>query len=433
LIRIEFAAIVVAVLLYFFAARRRYDLFTLAAVSAVVYFIPGLWGVDLRGIPLEPDVYIVMVGVLGSLVVYTLAFDRRLPRRPATQSATSQWLLRLHAIIAIGVFSYVLITQGVADTFGMSAGRNFPGWLFIAWRVSASTFVVLAFVHRSKWLWLGAPMAIALYAAADRTGLAMMALAVAAIWLSTTNRRTVWAHVIRLSPIIVAFGFLMLFGDLMFVAIRLLVAGASFDAVASFVVTRMDWNAAIRYSEPFGTQMVLNEIIRQSFYVGPSHLVGILYQIWPAPSMFGYKSGIFNELFQKTLFPETRSATANWGLAHNYWGEGLASGRWPMYFIFLMIYLGGLSLFNRMTHSRVAGIKALGALMGAYWAFYIHRNSLGNIITFERHILYLAAACALVAILLSSNRRFRRRVRPPANAPGYSFQQSASSPAMRHF
>lgn len=405
-----FVTTLCAVLLYFGAGRRRYDIFSVAAVSAAIYFIPGLWGVDLRGTPLEPQVYAAMIGVLLALGTYTLLGDRvGLGFGIHLAFAAPATLLNVFAVVALGIFVFILAAYGPAFTFGDKGGVPFPGWVYVFWRVTASLFLLLAFVMRSRWLWVAVPLITSLYLGGDRTGPAMAALAVAIAWMTGKQPGPFWRTVLRGSPVLLFVGVLMLFGDYVFTGIRLWVMGAGVDELRQ-VARQLEWSTVLRTSEPFVTQMILNEIVRQSFYVGPAHLVGVFYQIWPSPSAFGYPSGIFNELFQPVLFPESRSAIANWGVAYSYWGEALATGGWAMYGVFLTVFLSGLSLLDRLIRSPSAPVSAVGALLGAYWAFYIQRNSLANILTYERHILYLALICAAAALLIPTGRLVFGRV-----------------------
>jgi hypothetical protein len=412
-----FIALNVSTLVYFAFVRRRYDLYTLAAGSATIYFIPGFLGVDLRQIALVPDVYIVMMGVLLMLILYTAFVDRiRSSPKPRVAFSGTDVLLHVYAVLAIGATIFVLVRFGPARLFGDRGGVPLPAWVYVMWRITVSLFVLLAFVKRSRWLWIGIPFATCLYLAADRTGPAMITLAVIVAWLSSVSRSHAWKMALRVAPFLVVFTILMMFGDHIFTFIRLAVTGGNVAQAAEVVTRNVDPRITFLSSEPFLTQMILNEIFRADFYVGPHHLLGIFYQIWPEPSAFGYPSGIFNELFQTTLFPESRSETANWGMAYSFWGEAIAAGGWGMYVLFLAIYVGGLSLFNRMTTSPSAAIKSCGALMGAYWAFYIHRNSIGNILTYERHILYVAFFCAMVALLVPIRRRRNEFVADPASS-----------------
>jgi len=172
---------------------------------------------------------------------------------------------------------------------------------------------------------------------------------------------------------------------------------ASIEPIRSLLAIR--GKEVVMRSEPAVTQMILNEIVRTDYYIGPGHLKGVVYQVWPAPSMFGVSSGEFNEIFQADLFPQFRS-----GLAYNYWAEGMATGGWFMLLAFTALFIMGLLIINALSESPRLSVRCLALLCGAYWAFYIHRNSLGNIIAYERHLLYVGVTLFAIARLIPQKR-----------------------------
>jgi hypothetical protein len=160
-------------------------------------------------------------------------------------------------------------------------------------------------------------------------------------------------------------------------------------------------------SEPFLTQALLNRSIRRDLHTGPRHLVGVVYQLWPIPSMFGHPSNEFNDILQQRLFPGAPKNT----LAYNFWAEALVSGGWLLLLVYVALYLAGIELANAGARSPSAARRGIWLLMGAYWAFYLHRNSLASIVAYEKQVLALGLLVLLGGWLLPGGSR------EPAPAP----------------
>jgi hypothetical protein len=314
------------------------------------------------------------------------------------------------AALVLLVLAAVLATSGLGALFQPKGEQGFATPAPVIWRVTASLAVIYGITTRRRWVLASGLLGLLMmFLASDRTAVALTA---AALGMEIVGRRRGVPPLVAVRafilPLLVAIP-LVWGGKLMHVAIRDAARRGDVDNVARIITDPRAVRMLTTSSEPFLTQTLLNQSVRHDLFVGPKHLVGVLYQLWPAPSMFGHPSHEFNDILQAELFPTAKKNT----LAYNFWAEGLVSGGWLLLLLYVVIYIAGIEAANAASRSPSAARRGIGLLMGAYWAFYIQRNSLASIIAYEKQILVLGAVILLGAALLPGGGRA-----PAATAEG---------------
>lgn len=396
--QVVFIAVSLAGAAWFLAARRRVDLFTVAFFSSVIYFIPGYVGYDLFLSPLDPRAYVIFTAVLLGVWGAAALFSRQglmPPPRPAGIEAA------VLTLVAAAVVAFVLVTYGYGVLLRHKTLAPIPAAVSIAWRVTASLAFVIACVGRNwRTAAVSGTLLFIMFVASDRTAVAMVTLALGlegfrrygAIRLGPWLRR---AWLPGIAAVVMLWG-----GKVIHISVQLAYREGSISAARDFLYSPYVRNMLLVRSEPFNTQSLLNATLQNDLRVGPGHLVDLPQMLWIAPSMFGYSSAAFNDAAQ-ALFPAVRRRS----MAYNFWAEGVASGGWLAFAFYLLVYLAGLWGMERLSQTRHGGWRGVWLLMGAYWAFYIQRNSLASIVTYEKQILYIGAAVVLAVALLPRARR----------------------------
>lgn len=409
--QVVFIVVSLAGAVWFLTARRRVDFFTMAYFASVVYFIPGYAGYDLFLTPLDPRAYTiftaVLMGVWGSGALYSRTALSPPPRAGGPEAV----VLTAGAVLVVG---FVLMQYGYGVLLQHKSTSPIPGEVSILWRVTASLGFVTACVTR-RWSMavVAGALLLLMFIASDRTAIAMVMVALAvegfrrygAIRLGPRLRR---AWLPGLAAMVLLWG-----GKVIHVAIQTAYRQQSLAAAGEVLRAPQVRTMLLVRSEPFNTQALLNATLRNELRVGPDHLLDLPYMLWIAPSMFGYSSAAFNDAVQQ-FFPQIRRSS----MAYNFWAEGMASGGWLTFVLYLLVYLGGLWGLDRLSQTRHGGWRGVWLLMGAYWAFYLHRNSMASIVTYEKHVFYVGAAAVLVVALLPRVRSARRvPTRVPVPAP----------------
>jgi hypothetical protein len=175
--------------------------------------------------------------------------------------------------------------------------------------------------------------------------------------------------------------------------VYVLVKLGDFDQVFEFLANSDFYLDAVIASEPFTTQMVLNECIRTDFETDMGYIaVSIFAQLTLFSRELGFSFISFNDLFQPQLFPEV-----DFGMAANIWAQMLTAGGWPLFLGFLAAYVWSLRLGSIWMATRRMNVRAGVALGAAYWAFYIHRNDLGFELSLLKRVLIVWLLTALVS------------------------------------
>jgi len=150
---------------------------------------------------------------------------------------------------------------------------------------------------------------------------------------------------------------------------------------------------AITQSEPFGTQLILNEVIVKNFETSITQFASLFVLLIPLISEFGFKAESFNSQFQPSLF-----SGVYYGMGSNIWAQMWSSGGWLMLLLFLVIFNSVLHIGSKLLLVSSPYLKAGIALFFSYWAFYIHRNDIAYQITLERRVIMIY----IFALLLSA-------------------------------
>jgi hypothetical protein len=159
------------------------------------------------------------------------------------------------------------------------------------------------------------------------------------------------------------------------------------------------YRMAVFQSEPFGTQSILHEVLRQHFRTGPAHLPGALLNALPFGNVFFRSPTSFDDLFQRTLFPGL-----GYGLANNFWAQMWSVGGWPFLALACGVFGGLLVLGERCLRQEGVILKAFWTYFWVYFAFYLHRNDLAYQLYLQRRVTLYALVFVVVAALLQRMR-----------------------------
>jgi hypothetical protein len=401
---------------YFLLSHRRVDLFSLAFASSCVYFLPGFFGAVPYGdggdstVPLESETYLVMSAVLAAIGVGAWMFE------PHGGHATSR--ARSIADPVASQVALIVAMIGLVLTFRSDEGDLFSAdkvevmsavsrWFYM-YAVSVSLAVVLSYLHRQWWtLLLSAVLLLFSVYLGFRSHFAMTVIAVFLVHFQAQGAQRFLAR--NQVATLLALTAAMFFFSYKFVY-RMVKLG-EFDIVAERLVDPQFHLQAIVDSEPFTTQMILNEVLRSQFETDGAYIVeGLAAQSILFSERFGLEAVAFNDLFQPVLFPDI-----DWGMASNIWAQMLAAGGWPLFLGFLGLFVLTLRTGSRWLETSRLTTRALIALGGSYWAFYIHRNDVGFQVILEKRVLLswliIVLACEVV------HRLGFRTAAVPAHAP----------------
>ena len=371
--------VVAAYGLYFFLVRRRpFDFVSAAFIGELIYFMPGFYGYVANPYftYIDPSVPIAS----GAYFIWTFAmFATILTGKLYRPEPQAEWPpLRTSdafdiVLIFVIVFSFateLVLGGGVilsSDKFEVLEGANRFFLLFAA----ATQLGLIAFILQGKWIKATVPVGAVLFLlyAGFRSDVALAMIAIATfmartrgIWIFTRPRYLVPL----LSVVLVLFtykGFLVSY------------RAGRWDLFYQLMANEEYFTEAYLHSEPFITQAILNEVLIRDLTMPASN---ILLSMVAAIPFFVPLVGLENMdvafAFQEQLFPNL-----TYGVASNIYANFYAT--LGIFGIFLFVVLHCLALVGvskAMSASRSSALR-LGLLaVGAFLAFYIHRNDLAN-------------------------------------------------------
>lgn len=412
MMRVAFIVLLVIGASYFGFKRRRFDFFSVGFASAVIYFMPGIFGftqypgflVPLEEHPLYWMTYVVMMMVVAAIVIGAFVYDivsHRVHHRGIDVDFEGAGTV---ALILGGVGMVLSVWTLGATLFDpektellVSSSR----WM-IFWELGASLAAVFLIARKRYFLAsLAAPLLLFDLYVGFRVSFVMTLIAVAALVLNDSGRARFAVKRFRIAlGGVMVFAFFLIY-KAVYVAIKL----NAWDYLRDRFRSADLYISSVTRSEPFTTQTILNEVLVSNFHVGMWHFGSLLLQfVFFAPAL-GAKDVSFNDLFQHVLFPQVYG----WGMANNIWAEMWSSGGWVLLTLFIGFYVAMLWLGSEMLRVRTPELRAFAALFFSYWTFYIHRNDLAFEVNLLKRVTVVGSFCLLCAAVLSAIARRARR------------------------
>lgn len=395
----------IAGLLFFSAARRRLDTFAVAFFSAALYFMPGIVGYTLTPVtaehpvkmpvPLDSEAVAIMLLVLVSIPLCATVWDRFDKRRASPQFRIRCTPVSSYVAVSLGVLGFLwaiaetgpaLFSPDKRDVIGV-VGRG-----HLLWEMGAAMGAVFAYIYRRRVaLSISAILLIIDMWIGFRYAFAMAFIGVA--WLA------LWREdAFRLSSLPRRYLAAVALGGLAIISYQNLkepVRQGDWTEVSRRLSSPAWYAAGVMTSEPFTTQTVLNEVVRNDFRTGSDHLwSAALHLIVFSPSL-GAEEVRFNRLHQAALFP-----TVDHGLADNIWAQMWSATGWVGLMVFVLIYNLVLAAGAQGLRCRDPALRAGLVLLFAYWCFYIHRNELIVQVGYMKQVVILWSICVMASNLL---------------------------------
>lgn len=404
-----FIFIAILGLLYFGIVKRRFDFFSLAYLSACIYFLPGFFGYALE--PRTPNIsirqvsllvnetYLVMSTVLIAITFGGIFYDLK-PKKYKSRFKLKNTHYTTWIAFTIAIFGFFasLVTIGLENLLNPDKSTlisQLNRWHLI-WTVGASIATILSFLEKRWLIFIGCIVLLLfdLYIG-FRHSLAITLLSLFSLWSHDQGRQ----RIVQNSKAILgglAIAFTLFIYKFLYVAIK----RGNWHLVGERLSDLDFYEKAITQSEPFTTQVILNSVIQNNLHVGINHFKNLVYQLTFFSNNLGTNSvASFNDLFQPILFP-----TAISGMANNIWAEMWSSGGWLLLLAFIIVFV--IILFFGSYYLGNSDPVVKGGLTSAmtYWAFYIHRNDLMYQITLEKRVIVFWCIFVIFSMFISFTR-----------------------------
>lgn len=385
---------------FFLVQRRPFDFVSMGFIGALVYFMPAFSGYVtnpyypwlLPSIPIVESTYIVWIAALLGTILAGHIYRPGPQARPLEVNTdhVTDWSI---IFVIVGSFSLALLTGGSAvwssDKHEVLENINRFFLLFGA----ASQLGFVAFVLQRKLvkaLIPGAGIAFLLFVG-FRTDLA---LAMIAIGTYLAGRRGLFSlvrarYIIPVSSVIL----------LLFTYKPLLYAwrAGRVDLAAQYLSEDELLAGAILRSEPFITQSILNEILSRDFSMDPTAIIYSILAVVPflVPATGVEVSQItFN--FQDQIFPNL-----SYGAGSNIYAHFFATLGYGGITLFILVHNLSLIAVSQAVRKQRSPYKMVLLLsVGAFLAFYIHRNDVVNSLSIINRSLLTGFVFFILATIL---------------------------------
>jgi len=138
--------------------------------------------------------------------------------------------------------------------------------------------------------------------------------------------------------------------------------------------------------EFFMTQHIFNSVVMNDFIIPWWEVPLSLMSISPIPTeLLGFRTSLFNDLFQPALYPNVP-----YGMAYNPWAEAYSWGRSLGLVIYLILFLLVICISQSFIDKKPNSVFIpLIMIIAIFTVFYIQRNSLGSYLGYIRNYIYL--------------------------------------------
>ncbi len=173
-------------------------------------------------------------------------------------------------------------------------------------------------------------------------------------------------------------------------------AASALNKLSRAFLSSGTYSKSILNSEPFVTQAILNETVKEQFSTGSSYLLNQILSVTPAGSKIFHmdleKVPLFSDLYKEKLFPDVP-----FGMASNPWAQAYAAGGYAMVGVFAIGYALAVGILGYLFNISKGGMRATVLVLAMWIAFYFHRNDLMT----ELGIIRKTLSISILALLVS--------------------------------
>lgn len=385
-------------LLSFFVKKRRFDFFSIAFLSSLIYFLPGFFGyVGFVEFGMYEDIapmtYIVFISVILSLVLASSLYDIKKERKIKFSRFDKNSRYLGESALILSLFSLVMLYLTMGNSLFNSNKSELLQDLN-RWIILFHFFTPLAtiiFFIKKKYnvvLFCFILLVFDIYIG-FRSSFALTLISIITIFLNSKGA----IRLIRYWKTM----FVILFATLLLLVVKVLLASfkyGNYDVTLRYLSDFNLLNIAILHSEPFGTQLILNSVIVNNFETSVTQFTSLFVLFIPLISEFGMVAQSFNSQFQQSLF-----SGVTYGMGSNIWAQMWSVG-WVTFLIFLMIFNYVIYIGSRLLLINSNYFKSGIALFFSYWSFYIHRNDIAYQLTLERRVIMIYFFAFLISSIL---------------------------------
>ena len=383
---------------YFLFAYRRVDLLTIACFGFVVYLFPLV----LPSYFIPEALYLINGMILLLLLIMSILSDSlrskeasgkdTLLRRQLDNYLFVYTFLKLCLLFSLLLLFLIASQTGLAGLFEYKTDRQQNTYIYSLYVAVVSIGGVLSYAVKSRKIFvyfLG--NMILLFLTGTRTHIVMLLLAMLIIYFDGRPVR-VFRYFYRPQLVVFMLSIILLgvYGKDIYASLSRVVTedqsfSETFQERLNYGSGRTSFRNAIYATEPYLTQRIFNRIYLDDYRIESDYLLHLPAQLLPVSGVISDKLHFFSNSVKTRFF----ATHVNSGISANFWAEGYSLAGVFGVFAFVLLFLCVLYWLNRLVFSAPYFLRPILVLMGVFFAFYIQRNSLFQIISHEKRMFYV--------------------------------------------
>lgn len=399
--------VLVTFLLVFFIMRRRVDVFFVAFIGSIFYFLPALLPSD----KIYEQTIIVYWVYLTSLVAGSVLFDLNYKGKGVrlVSDVNKVFYHRMQFFLALLSVSFLLaqvVEYGILDFFTNKQSQERGGYLSTLYAVFVLLgFSVSLFNRVRAWIALFSVLLLFMFVSGSRTQVVISFFCLLVYWGTQGGEFKkifgFWSLVALLSILILG-----VYGKDIYAAISYTVLyGGNYFENLIFISSQNGGGLILKLktSEPFWIDQMFGKIMVDGLVIDPSYLLGLPLQFLPFSGAAGGDLHYFSNTIKYQYFSHWGDSA---GVGATYLGEGYANFGIVGLVFYIILANMVLYLLNVFIRFGNAIYSPLLSVLAAYWCFYIHRNSLFQMISHTKKYVYVYLLICVILILI--NKRAKR-------------------------
>lgn len=367
---------------------RKIDFYSISSLSLVAYFFPLIFhnfekSNEVYGISSIPFLINLFFCLIWDLLNRNKNISVDTIKYKSVGSNFSSFLLFLTIISFL-----LLIYSTNLSTFLLSkTEQSYNVHIYGIFISFFSIGFLYSFVYCRKILIYFIIILMLLFISGDRTALVILIFSCAMLFLgkypiSLISKLLKYTFLIPFTLIL----FIGLYGKVLYSSIVLSISNdENFLTVFFTIVKSKSLYEVVSMSEPFHTFGMLVKVVENQFHIDSSYLLELPFHFLPISGPFTDTLHHFSTEIKNNFYS---SWSTNAGVSSNFWAEGYAVFGLYGVIIFSLFYSIFIFIFNYLNNKISVFYQPLIIIAGVFFSFYIQRNSLFQIMSHEKRIIY---------------------------------------------
>lgn len=395
---------------YFFIKKRSLDLNFVAFFGFTTYFFPFLMHDSLAN-----NVYLVSSIILLNFIFYVFIYDYLTLGKESVDFALSDtrviksFFISGYVVTAIA-FVFLALEVGVNGFFQGKTDRTYNLHLYGVFISLVSLgFLYSFYLKKKKLLVFYLVFLLLLFLSGTRTHIVLCFMALLILIEVEKPSSSLLKRVFKIKFIValMIISFIGLYGKDFYASF--IFAGGFNQGFVDVFLARVDnggFIGALNRTEPYHTSSILQKVVEDEYRIETNYIMSLPIHFLPISSPFTDTLHFFSTSIKEHFYSGWSESS---GIGGNYWAEGYALFGLAGVFLFSFVYLFILFLLDLGFRKSGFRFRPLLALVGVFWAFYIQRNSIFQIISHDKRVVYTFLFLAISGVIFSKIFNFKNK------------------------